>query len=90
MRAPSCPVPAKVLGIDPEAVSVSEVLGFFRAHHSVPVRTFSKDGAQFPQKIRASQILRKDGNKTVDLGRPVLLGKVGSDLAKCLSFDQIR
>ena len=36
MRAASCPVPDKVLGIDPETVSVSEMLGFSRAHLSVP------------------------------------------------------
>ena len=47
---------------------------------------------QFLQKIRASQILRKDGDRTMGLGIPILLGKVGSDLAKRLlkSFDQIR
>lgn len=35
LRVSSCPVPAKALGIHPEAASVSETVGFCRACHSL-------------------------------------------------------
>ena len=44
LRATSCPVPDKVLGIDPEAVS-NPRLAFCRADHSVAAWTFWKGSA---------------------------------------------
>lgn len=31
----------------------------------------------FPKRLGLVNVLRKDGNKTVGLGRPVLLGRLG-------------
>ena len=45
---------------------------------------FRKLVLQFLPLLRAGQILRKDGDRAVGPGRPVLLGKVRSDLAKGL------
>ena len=45
---------------------------------------FGKLVLQFLPNLRAGQIFRKDEDSAVGPGRPVLLGKVRSDLAKDL------
>ena len=45
---------------------------------------FGKLVLQFLPNLRAGQILRKDGDRAVGPERPVLLGKIRSNLAKDL------
>ena len=52
LRAPPCPVPDKALGIDPEAASVSQMLAFCRAGHSLGAPTFKKTNVTVPPKYQ--------------------------------------
>ena len=79
-----CPLPAKALGIHPEAASLSETLGFCGAATLLLHEPFGKRALQSLLNLRADQIPRNNGDRFACLGRPVFLGKIGGDLAKDL------